>query len=168
MVQAKTPEEMVKVADQFPHTDQQIIALLGAASASFTARDFTAATTDYQRILNTTDVAPDLRDSAEIGLASTLEAAGKPGDAIQSYLDVAHRGAKSPYAPYAYSAVARLYEQQGDKTHAGQTLGELAGMDPSSPFVKEAQEKLRSLSAPSQPGMSFPVSAPTPPPAPSH
>src|SRR5882724_10009066 len=43
LVQAKTPEELVKVADQFPGTNQGTLALLGAADGSLAKRDYAAA-----------------------------------------------------------------------------------------------------------------------------
>src|SRR5271163_961612 len=51
LVEAKTPEDLVKVADQFPNTDQATLALLNAADASFAKRDYAAAIQDYQRII---------------------------------------------------------------------------------------------------------------------
>jgi predicted negative regulator of RcsB-dependent stress response len=157
LVAAKTPEDLVKVADQFPHADQGTIALLSAASGSFAKRDFASAIQDYQRILQTVTADSELRDSAQIGLASTQEATGKTDDAINSYLTVAREGAKSPYAPYAYNAVATLYDQRGDKDNERKILTEAASLDPDSPFVKQAQYKLKQLNP--QPTTTVPVPA---------
>jgi predicted negative regulator of RcsB-dependent stress response len=110
LVLAKTPEDMVKVADQPPHTDQATLALLAAADASFTKRDFPAAIQDYQRIIDATGTDPELADSARIGLGSTFEATDKVDDAIHTYVEVGDRGDKSPYAAFAYDAAARLYQ----------------------------------------------------------
>ncbi len=81
LLQARTPEEFVKVADAFPKTDQATIALLSAAEGSFIKRDFAAAMADYQRIVGAA-ADPELRDSAQLGLARSLEASGKPDDAV--------------------------------------------------------------------------------------
>src|ERR1700683_5379257 len=62
LVEAKTPEEMVKVADQFPKADQATIALMGAADASFAKRDYATAIQDYQRIIQSESTDPELRD----------------------------------------------------------------------------------------------------------
>src|SRR5471032_1813982 len=43
LVQAKTPEEFVKVADQFPRADHGTLALLSAAEGSFAKQDYAAA-----------------------------------------------------------------------------------------------------------------------------
>jgi predicted negative regulator of RcsB-dependent stress response len=169
LVQAKTPEEFTKVADQFPHTDQGTLALLKAADGSFAKQDYAAATQDYQRILQTVTTDAELRDSAQLGLASTLEANGKSDDAINTYLDVAQQGNKSPYAPYAYTAAARLYEERGDKDNERKILTELASLDPDSSFVKQAQSKLKELTPTAQPPPTAPptnvMTAPAPVPA---
>src|SRR5271163_3706045 len=61
LIAAKSPEDLVKVADQYPNTDQATLALLAAADGSFVKHDYAAATQDYQRILNATDTNVDLR-----------------------------------------------------------------------------------------------------------
>jgi predicted negative regulator of RcsB-dependent stress response len=161
LVQAKTPEDMVKVADQFPGADQATLALLSAADGSFAKEDYASAMQDYQRIIQTVSTAPELRDSAQLGLASCLEATGKVDDAINAYLEVAQEGAKSPYAPFAYNAVGRLYQERGDKDNERKILTEAASLDPDSPFVKQAQYRLKQLSDATQPPITVPV-----PPAP--
>jgi predicted negative regulator of RcsB-dependent stress response len=165
LLQAKTPEELVKVADQFPRADQGTLALLNAADGSFAKRDYAAAIQDYQRIIQTVTTHAELRDSAQLGLASSLEATGKIDDAINAYLEVARRGAKSPYAPLAYNAAARLYEERGDKDNERKILTEAAGLDPDSPFVKQAQFKLKEMAAAALPPLTVQVPA-TPAPAP--
>jgi predicted negative regulator of RcsB-dependent stress response len=151
LLDAKTPADWVKVADDFPGTDTATLALLKAANQSFDQRDYASAITDYQRIVNTAGTVPVLSDSAQVGLASSLEASGKVDDAIQAYLVVARRGDKTPYAPYAYSSAARLYDQKGDKATERQILTEAAGLDPDSGFVAQAKAKLKELNAGAQP-----------------
>jgi predicted negative regulator of RcsB-dependent stress response len=163
LLQAKTPEELVKVADQFPHTDQGTLALVSAADASFAKRDYAAAIQDYQRIIQNVTTDLELRDSAQLGLASSLEASGKIDDAINAYLEVARRGVKSPYAPFACSSAARLYEDRGDKDNQRKILTEAASLDPDSMFVKQAQQKLKEMTAAAQPPMTVPVPVPATP-----
>ena len=166
LLQAKTPEELVKVADQFAGTDQGILARMNAADASFSKRDYAAAIADYQRITQPVTTDAELRDSAQLGLASSLEANGKIDDAINAYLDVARRGAKSPYAPFACNSAARLYDQRGDKDKEREILTEAASLDPDSPFVKQAQFQLKQMAAAAQPPLTIPVPAmPAPAPA---
>jgi len=167
LVQAKTPEDMVKVADQFPQADQATLALFGAADGSFAKRDYAAAIQNYQRVIQTVTTDPGLRDPAQLGLASSLEASGKIDDAITAYLEVARLGAKSPYAPFAYYAAANLYEERGNKDNEREVLTEAAALDPDSPFVKQAQSKLKQMTAAAQPpetnavpATPVPVSAP--------
>ena len=165
LLEAKTPEELVKVADQFPGADQATLALLSAADGSFAKRDYAAAIQDYQRIIQTVTTDPELRDSAQLGLASSLEANGKIDDAINACLEVARRGAKSPYAPFAYNAAARLCEESGDKDKEREILTEAASLDPDSPFVKQAQFQLKQMAAAEEPPLTVPV-PPAPEPAP--
>jgi predicted negative regulator of RcsB-dependent stress response len=157
LVQAKTPEELVKVADQYPKTDQATLALLAAADGSFAKQDYASAIQSYQRITKATDTDPELRDSAQLGLASSYEASGKPDDAINIYLEVARQGIKSPYAPVAYFSAARLYDERGDKDNERKILSEAAGLDADSLFVKQAQAKLKQLNAAAQPALTVPL-----------
>jgi tetratricopeptide (TPR) repeat protein len=147
LLQAQTPEALVQVADQFPHTDQATLALLKAADDSFAKLDYTAATKDYQRIIDTASTDPLLRDSAQLGLASALEANGKIDEAITTYLEVAHRGDKTPYAPFGYNAVSRIYAQRGDVENERKILVEETSLDPDSEFVKQAQQRLKEMSS---------------------
>jgi predicted negative regulator of RcsB-dependent stress response len=144
---AKTPEALVQVADQYPNTDQATMALLKAADDSYSKIDYAASLKDYQRILDTPGTDPLLHDSAQLGLASALEATGKLDEAIAAYLEVAHLGDKSPYAPFGYNAVARIYEQRGDMQNVRKILMEETSLDPDSTFVKDAQAKLNQMSA---------------------
>lgn len=156
---AKTPAEWLKVADQYPTSDQATLALLSAAEYSFDKQDYTSAIADYQRVLQSTSTSAGLRDPAQLGLASSQEANGKVDDAINSYLEVARRGAKSPFAPYAYSTVARLYEERKDKDNQRRILTEAASLDPDSPFVKQAQFQLKELNTAALPPVSMQVPA---------
>jgi len=146
-LQAKTPEALIQVADQFPKTTHAVFALLSAADLSFAKKDFDAADKDYQRVLDGPDNDAVLRDSAQVGLASSLEAGNKTDNALNAYLTVARRGNGSPYAPYAYSSAARIYDQKNDKENERKILTEAAGLNGESPYVKQAQMKLRALNA---------------------
>jgi predicted negative regulator of RcsB-dependent stress response len=165
LIKATTPEEFLKVADQYPHTEQATLAILSAADASLTKRDFPAAITDYQKITGDSTVDPVLRDSAQLGLAAALEGSGSVDKAIPAFMEVAQRGDKSPYAPYAYNSVARIYDERGDKNNERQILNQAVGLDPDSTFTKQAQYKLKALTAEAQPNLN--VTAPAAPVAPS-
>jgi len=147
VVQAKTPEDLIKVADQFSNTTQGIIARLNAANAFFDKKNYDAADKEYRKIIGNADADAELHDSAQLGLASTLEATDKTDDAINAYLSVARRGKESPYAPFAYHAAAEIYEQRGDKQNERLVLMQAASLGTDSSFVKQAQAKLKSLDA---------------------
>jgi len=119
--------------------------LLKAADQSFDKLDYASSLKDYQRVIDTAGTDPLLQDSAQLGLASALEASGKVDDAIAAYLIVAHRGDKTPYAPFGYNAVSRIYAQRGDKQNQIKILQEETSLNPDSQFVKEAQEQLKAL-----------------------
>ena len=142
---AKTPAEMVKVADDFPHTTQAALALLSAADASYSAKDYPDALKSYQRVTDTADTLPELRDSAQLGLASVQQADGKSDDAVQSYLEVAHKGNQSPFAPVAYYQAARIYEDRKDKANEVRVLQDAVRLGGESLFVKQAASMLKSL-----------------------
>ena len=162
LIAAKTPEDYLKVADQFPNADQSTLAIFSAANAAFAKRDFAGAISSYKRVLTGSTATPELRDSAQLGLASALEATDKADDAITSYLVVANEGTKSPFAPFAFNAIALIYDQRGDKDNERKTLTQAAALDPDSPFVKQAQFKLKELTTPP---ITVPVPAATPAPA---
>jgi predicted negative regulator of RcsB-dependent stress response len=145
LLQAKTPEALVAVAGKFPATVQATLALLEAAGDSLDKKDYPAAIRDYQQIIGNPDADAQLRESAQMGLASALESNSQADDAIKAYLTLAKRGNDSPYAPAAYFAVASIYRQRGDKDLEQGILIEAAALDPESTFVKSAQQRLKEL-----------------------
>ena len=165
LILAKTPEALLKVADDFPGTDNATLALLAAAEESFSKLDHAAAIKDYQRVIDNKNTVAILAESARLGLGSALEASGKLEEATTTYLEVAHRNAKSPYAPYAYVTAARLAEQRGDKDAARKILSEAIGLSTESPFITQAKTKLKELTetpvppAPTAPAGTAPVPA---------
>jgi predicted negative regulator of RcsB-dependent stress response len=164
-LEAKTPEDMAKVAEQFPHSDQGALALMNAASASFGKQDYASAIKYYQQLIQIATLDPELRDSAQVGLASAFEANGKPDDAIKAYLEVAREADKSPYAPFAYISAARLYQERGDKDNERKILTEAVGLDPDSQFVKQAQQELKNLTSAEAPPTTGGIPGTSTPPA---
>jgi tetratricopeptide (TPR) repeat protein len=148
LVKAKTPADFLAVAAQYPKTDQATLALISAGQASFDAHDYPGAVTAYQKVTDDATTDPELRDTAQLGRAAALEASGKTDDAVLAYMEVAQRGSKSAFAPFAYNAVAHVYDDRGDKDHERKILTEAAGLDPNSLFTKQAQAKLRTLTPP--------------------
>jgi len=143
---AKTPAEIVKAADENPGTVQADVGLMRAADLSFAAKDYDTAQKDYQRVIDSPKAPDELRDSARLGLASAQEAAGKGDDAIHTYMSVAEKGNASPFAPVAYHQVAAIYASRQDKAHEQQVLQQALRLGGDSPFVKDAAERLKTLS----------------------
>src|ERR1700678_2066322 len=50
LVKATTPEDFLKVAGQYPQTDQAMLALMSAGDASFKAHDYDGAQAAYHRV----------------------------------------------------------------------------------------------------------------------
>jgi predicted negative regulator of RcsB-dependent stress response len=161
LVAAKTPADMMKVADGFPKTTQAAVALMNAADASFTTKDYPGALKAYQRVTSASDTPAELRDSAQLGVASVQEASGKAEDAVQSYLQVAHKGSASPFAPAAYYQVARIYDARKDIPAEKSVLQQAVQLGGDSVFVKQAAILLKSLqAAPTEGSASSPAATP--------
>jgi predicted negative regulator of RcsB-dependent stress response len=142
---AKTPEEMAKVADDFPNTLQAGVALLSAADGLFARHDFSGALKAYQRVTEKAETPADLRESAQLGLASAQAADSKSDQAIQSYLEVAHQGNQSPFAPVAYYQAAQIYADRKDKAAEVRILQDAVRLGGDSIFVKQAASMLKSM-----------------------
>lgn len=151
LVAAKTPEDLLKVADQYPTSTQAALAVLDAANQYYDKGDYAKAITAYQKMDSLPKPDEMLVESSRLGLGSSYEAAGKTDDAIAAYMRDGDLGAKSPYAPYACYAASQLYEQKGDKENERRVLTQAAGLNPDSQFVKQAQQKLKQMMATDQP-----------------
>jgi hypothetical protein len=146
LIAAKTPEALVQVADRFPGTSHAAMALIAAGNLSYDQKDYTSAENDFQRVANIADLDDSVRDSARLGYAATLQAAGAPDDqAVDAYLAVANRGKSSPFASYACLAAAHLYEREHNLDKERQLLLQATGIDTESPFGQQAQKLLQSL-----------------------
>jgi predicted negative regulator of RcsB-dependent stress response len=142
---ARTPTDIAAVVAGYPGTTQASIGLMRAANLSFAEKDYDTAAKNYQRVIDSSESPPELRDSAELGLASVQEANGNGDDAIKSYLEVAQKGSASPFAPVAYHQVAAIYASRKDAVHEEQILQQAVRLGGESPFVKEAQDRLKEL-----------------------
>jgi predicted negative regulator of RcsB-dependent stress response len=142
---AKSPEEMTKIADQYPDTVQAGVALMRAAALSFDQGNFDGALKDYQRVTSLKQAPPEVVDSAQLGAAAAQEASGQGDIAIQSYLTVAHKGNRSPFAPVAFHQAAQIYAARKDKAGETQVLQQAVQLGGDSPFVKDAADQLKAL-----------------------
>jgi predicted negative regulator of RcsB-dependent stress response len=142
---AKTADDMAKVADQYPRTVQAGVALMRAADLFYSQDNFDAALKDYQRVTGLKQAPTELRDSAQLGVAATQEADGQGDAAIQSYLTVAHKGSRSPFSPVAYHQAAQIFADRKDKASEAQLLQQAVQLGGDSPFVKDAADQLKAL-----------------------
>lgn len=143
---AKTPAEIMKIAEQYPDTIQSDVGLMHAGDLFYTAKDYDGAAKAYQRVIDSKQAPEELRDSAQLGLASAQEASGKGDDAIHTYLAVAQKGSASPFAPVAYHQAAAIYASRQDKANEEKILQQALRLGGDSPFVKEAADRLKALS----------------------
>jgi hypothetical protein len=156
LLAAKTPGALVQVADRFPGTTHAAMALIAAGNFSYDQKDYASAENDFQRVAGSADLDDGVRDSARLGYAAALQAAGAPDDqAVDAYLAVANRGKSSPFASYACLAAAHLYERQHNLDKEKELLLQATGIDTETPFGQQAQKLLQSLnggpSAPPEP-----------------
>jgi hypothetical protein len=157
-IDAKTPAALTQVADQFPGTTHAAMALIAAGNLSYEQKDYATAQKDFQRVADNTGFDDTVRDSARLGYAAALEAAGtSDSQALDAYLAVAQRGKSSPFASYAYVAAAQLCRRQHDIDKERQLLIQATGIDTDSPFGQQAQKLLQALNG-------VPASAPAPAP----
>ena len=145
---AKTPADIVKAADAYPDTVQASVGLMRAAALSSADKDYDSAQKDYQRVIDAKQAPDELRDSAQLGLAIGFLHGGEADDAIHSYMEVAQKGNRSPFAPVAYHQVAAIYASRQDKANEEKTLQLALRLGGDSPFVKEAADRLKILAPP--------------------
>jgi hypothetical protein len=146
LLAAQTPEALVQVADQFPGTTHAAMALIAAGNLSYDQKDYASAENDFQRVAGMSGLDDGVRDSARLGYAAALQAAGAPAEqAADAYLAVAQRGKASPFASYAYLAAAHLYERQHNLDKEKQLLLQATAIDTESTFGQQAQKILQSL-----------------------
>jgi predicted negative regulator of RcsB-dependent stress response len=165
LVKATTPDEFLKVAQDFPGTDQAMLALLGAADAAYNKHDYDSAISAYNKIIDNTTLGAEWHDTAQLGIGSCQEAKGDADKAIEAYTIVAQRREASPFAPYAYHCIARIYDQRGDKVNESSILGQAKTLDAGSEFTQLALSQLKALT-PEAPVMNVPMQAPANLPAP--
>src|SRR6201996_4950080 len=87
LLKATTPAEFLKVAEQYPKTDQAMLAIFRATNASLGQRDYDGAQTAYRKIIDNPALGAQWRDSASLGIASCDEAKNDIDKAISEYLE---------------------------------------------------------------------------------
>ena len=147
LVAAHSTAELLSVASRYPKTIQAGLAEINAGQLALSNRDFVVAENAFTAVLHTAKIDPQLRDSAQLGLAATYEAKGETPAAIAAYLRVAHEGNTTPYAAYAFYSVATIYLRKDDKANARQTFTELAALNNGSPFLQNGAQQLANLNA---------------------
>jgi tetratricopeptide (TPR) repeat protein len=157
-----TAEALTQIAVDFPKTPAASKALLRAGTVYFDQNSFVKAQEQFDKLLR------DYGDTmwvpqAVYGIAASLDAQGKPTEAIAKYNDFIRNYPSDPAAEQARLNLARLYELTKQPALALDILKKMA--DPQQgtfgPGTAEAQERMRAIYT-KHPEL---MPAPTPPPS---
>jgi len=102
----KMADAFARLAAQYPGTAAGQRAQLQAATALFSAGRYADAQAQFQKFLTDNSTGP-LAATAQLGVAASLEAQGKP-EAVGEYQKVVSRYSGSSSEPVAKAALARL------------------------------------------------------------
>ncbi len=123
--QTDSPQALLKVAAEFPHTDAGGRAQLLAAASSFSGRKYPEARAQFEKYLREYRDSP-LSGQALFGVAVCLDAQGKTAEAVSAYSDIIQHHPAENIVPQAKSALGRLYEKQGKWEQARDVYVELS------------------------------------------
>lgn len=121
---APTAAAFDQIAAQHSGTAAAARALLLAGETLFRERQFEAALTRFQSAASALRD-PSLQALAALGVAASLDGAGKTNEAFAAYQDITLRHGSSPVASQAKLALAGIYEQRGDNAQALRVYNEL-------------------------------------------
>ncbi|MEI7732702.1 MAG: tetratricopeptide repeat protein [Verrucomicrobiota bacterium] len=143
-----TSAQYFKVAEQYSGTSAAAQASLMGAEALYNEGKYAEAQAAFEKFLAQNGSHPMVAQ-AVLGIATCLDAAGKPNDALAKYQDASRQ--------YSYDlsvvsisklAMARIYEAQAKFSEAFKTYKDMADMSRGqmyNPWMDEAQERLRLL-----------------------
>jgi TolA-binding protein len=141
---AKTIEDRQKVIDLHLGTPAIAIGLLSLAEELYTKPDYAAALVTYQKFISTYPTHL-LRNAANLGLAATQEAAGKPEDAIATLQTAARFTPPDAYNAAALLQLARIQQEKGNIPGAKQALEECISRFAKTNFSAQAKTELEKL-----------------------
>lgn len=120
----ESADAYLKVSNEHAGTKAAARALLLAGGAYFVQGSYTEAQAQFQKFLALYPDSP-LRSQASLGVASCLDALGKPDEAAVAYKNVVDRHVGDPVLAPAKFALARIYESQGKLDQAQRLYEEL-------------------------------------------
>ena len=157
-------DAFAKVSDTYPGTAAAGRAVLLAAGALFDSGKYAEAQAQFERFLRDYGDSP-WRTEAQIGVASSLEAAGKVDLALTKYKEILDRRPTDATSPQVKSALARLYLAQIKPDQALRLYEDLAKAHNNDSWSSEAEMQARELLL-KHPELKPPAPAPAPVPAP--
>jgi predicted negative regulator of RcsB-dependent stress response len=140
-----TPDDLLKLAADYPGTDAAQRAQLLAASDLFVQGKYDVAQGQFQKFIQDHNSSP-LVSEAALGIAACQDAQGKTAEAYSSYDSVANRYPGQPVVAQAKLAMARLLEAQGKFKEARTTLEDLSHTMAGA-MSSEAMVRLQELNA---------------------
>ena len=153
-----------KVADSYPGTAAAGRAVLLAAGALFDNGKYAEAQAQFERFLKDYGDSP-WRTEAQVGVAASLEAAGKGDLALSKFKEILDRRPNDATTPQVKSAMARLYLAQNKPDQALRLYEDLVKAHNNDSWTSEAEMQARELLL-KHPELKPPAPAPVPAPTP--
>jgi predicted negative regulator of RcsB-dependent stress response len=122
---AASPQEFLRVADDYASTSAGERALLLAAGNLFTDGNYAEAQAQFEKFKTSFGSSP-LVSIAALGVASSLDAQDKVDAALAAYQDVAINYPDDPVAAHAKLAMASIYETKKQPEQELKVLDELS------------------------------------------
>jgi TolA-binding protein len=142
---ATTPQELLKIATDYPDTDAAQRALLLAAGDLFASGKYDEAQAQFQKFQQQYNSSP-LVPQAALGVAACYDALGKTNDAVDAYQNIVDRYQTQNVFLQAKLSLANLLEAQGKFKEAKTHLEDLTRSYPGT-ISSEAASRLHDLSA---------------------
>jgi TolA-binding protein len=143
LMNARTPQELAAVADEYSSTPAAPVALLDLAKTLFNAGDYAAARAQYENFLKKYKK-HEMLPIAEFGLAYCTEADGDFNGAAIEFAGFAEKHTGYLH-PLAILSVARCMEQAGRIDEARIVLEDFLAEHSGTPWAGNAESALLSL-----------------------
>jgi len=138
--EAESRTDLENVYENFPETSSAPLALLRAGALAFSAEDYAAARAAYLLFLEKYP-RHHLADFSQMGVAASLEAEERWGEAIDAYREMFARYPGSVRIPEAAFNQGRCWQAAGRPGEARQAFQQVYERFPQSPYAFLAREE---------------------------